>query len=81
MLINISKINEINPAILLNRKILFDSLKKITSENNQQEYYLTDIFNYIPKEKIGTVAADETEVTGINSIEQLNEMEKIVKSR
>ncbi len=76
------KINEINPAIyIVNRKVLFDSLKKITPENNQQEYYLTDIFNFIPKEKIGTVAADEIEVTGINSIEQLNEMEKIVKSR
>jgi UDP-N-acetylglucosamine pyrophosphorylase len=76
------KINEMNPAIyIVNRKVLFDSLKKITPENNQQEYYLTDIFNFIPKERIGTVAADEIEVTGINSIEQLNEMEKIVKSR
>jgi UDP-N-acetylglucosamine pyrophosphorylase len=75
------KINEMNPAIyIVNRKVLFDSLKKITPENDQQEYYLTDIFNFIPKEKIGTVVADEIEVTGINSVEQLQEMEKLIKT-
>ena len=76
------KIKEMNPAIyIVNRKVLFDSLKKITPENDQQEYYLTDIFNFIPKEKIGTVAADEIEVTGINSVEHLTDMEKILKER
>lgn len=77
------KINEINPAIyIINRKVLFDSLKKITPENEQKEYYLTDIFNFIPKEKIGTVVTeDETEVTGINSVEQLLEIEKILQER
>ena len=71
------KINEINPAIyIINSKILFDALKKITPNNNQQEYYLTDIFHFIPKEKTGTVVTDdELEVTGINSIEQLKEIE------
>lgn len=74
------KIKEINPAIyIINRKLLFDSLKKITSENSQKEYYLTDIFNFIPKEQIGTVVTeDELEVTGVNSIEQLAEMEKSI---
>jgi UDP-N-acetylglucosamine pyrophosphorylase len=77
------KIHEMNPAIyIINRKVLFDSLKKITPENNQKEYYLTDIFNFIPKEKIGTVVTeDETEVTGINSVEQLQVMEKLISSR
>jgi bifunctional N-acetylglucosamine-1-phosphate-uridyltransferase/glucosamine-1-phosphate-acetyltransferase GlmU-like protein len=77
------KINEMNPAIyIVNRKVLFDSLKKITPENNQKEYYLTDIFNFIPKEKIGTVVTeDEIEVTGINSVDQLLEMEKVLKER
>jgi len=71
------KINEINSAIyIINSKILFDALKKITPNNNQQEYYLTDIFHFIPKEKTGTVVTDdELEVTGINSIEQLKEIE------
>ncbi len=72
------KINEINPAIyIINSKVLFESLKKITPDNNQKEYYLTDIFHFIPKERTGTVITnDELEVTGVNSLEQLQEMEK-----
>lgn len=72
------KIKEINPAIyIVNAKILFDSLKKITPENSQKEFYLTDIFHFIPKEKTGTVVTnDELEVTGVNSTEQLKEMER-----
>lgn len=77
------KIKEINPAIyILNRKLLFDSLKKVTPNNSQKEYYLTDIFQFIPKEKIGTVITnDELEVTGVNSIEQLAEMENALVSK
>lgn len=77
------KIKEINPAIyIVNTKALFDALKRITPENNQKEYYLTDIFHFIPKEKIGTVVTnDELEVTGVNSIEQLKEMENALNSR
>jgi len=77
------KIKEINPAIyIINSKLLFDALSKITPENNQKEYYLTDIFHFIPKEKIGTVVTDdELEVTGVNSIEQLAEMEKALESQ
>ncbi len=77
------KIHEMNPAIyVVNSKALFDSLKLINTDNDQKEYYLTDIFNFIPKDKIGTVTTeDETEVTGINSVEQLLEMEKVLKGR
>jgi UDP-N-acetylglucosamine diphosphorylase/glucosamine-1-phosphate N-acetyltransferase len=77
------KLNEMNPAIYItNCKVLFDSLKRITSDNNQKEYYLTDIFNFIPKEKIGAVVTEnEIEVTGINSVEQLLKMEKVMKER
>ncbi|HWA05528.1 MAG TPA: sugar phosphate nucleotidyltransferase, partial [Ignavibacteria bacterium] len=49
------QIKEINPAIyIVNAKVLFDALSKISPENNQKEYYLTDIFHFIPKEKTGT---------------------------
>ncbi len=77
------KIKEINPAIyLVNSGTLFDALGKISPENNQKEYYLTDIFNFIPKDRIGTVVTDdELEVTGVNSIEQLKEMEDSINSR
>jgi len=74
------KINEINPAIyVVNSKTLFDALKKIKPENKQNEYYLTDIFYHIPINKVGTVAvADENEIKGINSLEQLKEMENLL---
>jgi len=77
------RIKEINPAIyIVNSRILFDSLRRITPNNNQNEYYLTDIFQFIAKEKTGTVVTnDELEVTGVNSIEQLQEMEKALKER
>jgi bifunctional UDP-N-acetylglucosamine pyrophosphorylase/glucosamine-1-phosphate N-acetyltransferase len=75
------KINEINDAIyVVNCRLLFDAIKRITPNNSQKEYYLTDIFHFIPKERIGTVITDdELEVTGVNSVEQLEEMEKTIK--
>lgn len=77
------KIKEINPAIyIVKSHILFNSLKKITPNNNQKEYYLTDIFQFIAKENVGTVITeDELEVTGINSQEQLDEMDNYLRSR
>jgi bifunctional N-acetylglucosamine-1-phosphate-uridyltransferase/glucosamine-1-phosphate-acetyltransferase GlmU-like protein len=77
------RINEINPAIyIVNCKVLFNALTKITPQNQQGEYYLTDIFNFIPSQTVGTVVTDdELEVTGVNSIEQLKEMEEALKSR
>lgn len=77
------QVKEINPAIyIVNSKLLFDSLSKISPENSQNEYYLTDIFHFISKERTGTVVTnDELEVTGVNSIEQLAEMEIALKER
>jgi bifunctional UDP-N-acetylglucosamine pyrophosphorylase/glucosamine-1-phosphate N-acetyltransferase len=77
------KINEINDAIyIVNCKLLFDALKRISPNNSQKEYYLTDIFHFIPKERIGTVITDdELEVTGVNSVEQLQGMEKEIRGR
>ncbi len=76
-------IKEINPAIyMVKAKILFEALSRISPENSQKEYYLTDIFHFIPKESTGTVTtSDELEVTGVNSIEQLKEMEDALNSR
>jgi bifunctional N-acetylglucosamine-1-phosphate-uridyltransferase/glucosamine-1-phosphate-acetyltransferase GlmU-like protein len=76
------KIAEINAAIyIVNSKLLFDALKKITPDNKQNEYYLTDIFHFIPKDSTGTVVVDnEIEILGINSLEQLQEMEELIRS-
>jgi len=59
----------------------FESLKKIKPDNKQAEYYLTDIFEHIPHEEVGTVKTDnELEVSGINSLEQLESLEKFVET-
>jgi UDP-N-acetylglucosamine diphosphorylase/glucosamine-1-phosphate N-acetyltransferase len=75
-------IKEINPAIyMVKANVLYDALSRISPENSQKEYYLTDIFHFIPKERTGTVTTnDELEVTGVNSIEQLKEMEDALNS-
>lgn len=75
-------IKEINPAIyIVKRNVLFDALDRISPDNSQGEYYLTDIFHFISKERTGTVVTgDELEVTGVNSIEQLKEMESALNS-
>lgn len=74
------KIKEINPAIyVVNSRVLFDALKKLKPDNKQNEYYLTDIFNSIPREEVGTILVeDENEVKGINSLDQLREIESLL---
>ncbi len=77
------KIKEINSGIYLvdNRK-LFEGLQTLRRDNSQGEYYLTDIFkDFIAKKyKIGAMPTkNNLEITGINTIEQLTEMETLIK--
>jgi UDP-N-acetylglucosamine diphosphorylase/glucosamine-1-phosphate N-acetyltransferase len=76
------KIKEINSGIyLVDNKKLFDALKTLSSDNSQGEYYLTDIFrDFISKKyKIGAMPVNNTlEITGVNTIEQLTEMENLI---
>ena len=59
-------------------KTLIENINKINSNNNQNEYYLTDIFNYIDKKYIRLVyLEDNYEVLGVNTPEQLQELEKL----
>lgn len=47
------EINEINSGIyLINTSILFDLLQKITPDNNQKEYYLTDIIKLAQEQRL-----------------------------
>ena len=77
------RINEINSGIyIIDNKHLFDSLKTIKTDNAQGEYYLTDVFRYFQNKelKIGASAAgDNLEITGVNTIQQLEDMEKLIK--
>ncbi len=74
------KCNEINSGIyIINSKILFDALKTLKTDNAQGEYYLTDVFKYFKStgKKIGAYPVkDIVEITGVNSVEQLEELEK-----
>jgi len=62
-------------------KKLFASLKKVTKEDKQKEFYLTDVVEILKKEgeKIVTVkSSNPNEVMGINTQDDLKKAEKIV---
>ena len=72
-------INEINSGIyLFDTKTLMDKINLIKNLNNQNEFYLTDIFEFIDKDKISVYNTSKIdEINGINTIEQLNELKVI----
>lgn len=78
----VKKIAEINSGIyIVDNKNLFEALKTLKTDNAQGEYYLTDIFNYFKEKnmKIGAVPTkNNIEITGVNTVEQLEEMEKMI---
>ncbi|MBQ1866933.1 bifunctional UDP-N-acetylglucosamine diphosphorylase/glucosamine-1-phosphate N-acetyltransferase GlmU, partial [Selenomonas sp.] len=79
------QVKEVNSGIYcFDAKALFESLKKVTNDNAQGEYYLPDVLEILQKqgEKIWAVAADDYESTlGINSRQQLAGAEKILRRR
>jgi UDP-N-acetylglucosamine diphosphorylase/glucosamine-1-phosphate N-acetyltransferase len=68
-------IGEINTGIYcVDTPFLFTALGKITNNNKQQEYYLTDIVEVACREGFtvrGHIAPDYVEVMGINTPEEL----------
>ena len=74
------KIGEINTGIYcVETKFLFAALGKITNNNQQKEYYLTDIIEIAVREgrKVKALIADDyVEVMGINTLEELARAEK-----
>ena len=78
------KINEINAGIyIFSNKILFKHIEKISNNNNQQEYYLPDVFPLIikNKQKVSTFKINnDYEIKGVNTIEQLNELNIYAKN-
>jgi bifunctional N-acetylglucosamine-1-phosphate-uridyltransferase/glucosamine-1-phosphate-acetyltransferase GlmU-like protein len=77
---DVRNIKEINTGIYcFNAQSLFTALEKITNQNMQNEYYLTDVIKifYNEKKKMETVELNDiNEVSGINTIEQLEFLEK-----
>ena len=74
------QIKEINSGIyLIDSKYLLNALDSLSDDNAQGEYYLTDIFKYLREEnkKVGAFPVENIlEITGVNTIEQLKELEK-----
>ncbi|MDA3837859.1 MAG: NTP transferase domain-containing protein [Candidatus Delongbacteria bacterium] len=79
------KVKEINSGVyIINLKDLFSSLDSITSDNAGNEYYLTDVISILKnkgKKVLTYLIEDNSEILGINTIEQLKEAESIILSR
>lgn len=79
------KINEVNSGMyVFDAQSLVYALDKITPNNAQGEYYLTDTLEILlsASKKIGGYAiSDNDEIRGINDRVQLNEAEKIMQKR
>jgi UDP-N-acetylglucosamine diphosphorylase/glucosamine-1-phosphate N-acetyltransferase len=74
------KIGEINTGIYcVDTKFLFSALGKVNNNNQQHEYYLTDIVEIACREgqKVKSyLASDYIEVMGINTVEELSRAEQ-----
>lgn len=79
------RINEINPGIYcFKSRALMNALKKVGNDNEQQEYYLTDVIDILVREgrKVETVTtSDEIEIMQINDRKQLALLNRIMHDR
>lgn len=77
-------IKEVNSAIYcFDIEELVKSLDKLTNDNAQGEYYLTDVIEILKEEghKIGAIAVDFEETLGVNSRIQLAQAEMLLRKR
>ncbi|MBT4538816.1 NTP transferase domain-containing protein [Candidatus Woesearchaeota archaeon] len=79
------KIKEVNSGIyVVNGEFLLNALSKITSNNQQGEYYLTDIVEIacIEGKRVGSHTIDHgDEIKGVNSMEELIEIRILVEKQ
>ncbi len=72
----------INSGIYVFDKVtLFDGLKQIGKNNDQGEYYLTDVFEYFWRNHLPVAAwkvNDPDEIRGINTVDQLGEADALL---
>jgi UDP-N-acetylglucosamine pyrophosphorylase len=78
-------IREINSGIyVFDNGALFGGLHKITPNNAQKEYYLTDVFAYLWANKLpvrAVIASDPREIQGVNTLAQLEEVRAVFEGR
>jgi len=74
------EVSEINTGIYLFRSdLLFEQLRALRPDNVQGEYYLTDVVKAAVKAGLpvkAVVAPDPLEIQGVNTVEQLQAMER-----
>lgn len=79
------KITEINAGVyVFDNKLLFESLKELTTDNAAGEYYLTDVLGILVSKglKVGSfVVKDSIETLGVNDRNQLSVAAQIIKER
>ncbi len=79
------QISEVNTGIMAMPNIhLKNWLSRLSNNNAQGEYYLTDIVELAIKDKVNVTAeitADEWSVTGINSKVDLSQIERVYQTR
>lgn len=78
------KVNEMNAAMYcFDIKELLASLDELSNDNNQGEYYLTDVIGILKSKgkRVGAVVTDYEDTIGVNSRIQLAEAEQILRNR
>ncbi len=79
------KIGEVNSGIyFFQSELLFEALKEVTNDNASGEYYLTDTIHILADENkrmSAYLVKDADETAGVNSKEQLTEMEKMLAGK
>ena len=78
------KVTEMNAGVYcFDIENLITSLEKLSNDNAQGEYYLTDVVGIQKAEskKVGAVVVDYEETIGVNSRKQLAEVEMILRER
>ena len=75
------RIREVNGGFYIFRSgVLFETLEYIDANNSQGEYYLTDVFKFMENVEVLRVE-DWREILGVNTREQLAEVERVMQER
>jgi bifunctional UDP-N-acetylglucosamine pyrophosphorylase / glucosamine-1-phosphate N-acetyltransferase len=79
------QVKEVNSGIYaVNSEFLWSALDKLTTSNQQQEYYLTDIVEKSVNQQLTTTAwicSNPEEILGVNSKAELTEVNNILLNR
>jgi len=79
------QVREVNVGVLVcDSKKMFECLKEVGNNNNQNEYYLTELPEIMKNKKYKVITHtlyNSDEIYGANTIEDLNLVEKILKER